>query len=88
MGIALGVPALVASFGPEIGQTEEDGSYILLVAALAFVFMGSLVMSRVPSSPEPCATRWTGEGWSADGVEVVTETMHPSLARVWARDGS
>ncbi len=49
MGIALGVLAVFAFFGPGIGQGEEDGStYILLAAALAFVFMGSLVMSRVP----------------------------------------
>ncbi len=49
MGIALGVLAVFAFAGPGIGQGEEDGStYILLAAALAFVFMGSLVMSRVP----------------------------------------
>lgn len=80
MGIALGVLALVASFGPGIGQTEEDGStYILLVTALAFVFMGSLMMSRVPSSPEPCAIRWTGEGWSADGSRWLPRPCTPSL---------
>jgi hypothetical protein len=49
MGIAVGLLAAFAFFGPGIGQATEDGStYILLSAALAFVFMGSLVISRVP----------------------------------------
>ena len=49
MGIAVGLLAAFVFFGPGIGQATEDGStYILLSAALAFVFMGSLVISRVP----------------------------------------
>ncbi|MGH3666961.1 MAG: hypothetical protein ACRDU7_01635 [Acidimicrobiia bacterium] len=49
MGIAIGLLAAFAILGPGIGQGEEDGStYILLAAALAFVFMGSSVTSRLP----------------------------------------
>lgn len=49
MGITSVVLAAFAILGPGIGEGEEDGStHILLAAALAFVFMGSLVSSRVP----------------------------------------
>ena len=83
MGIALGVLAVFAFFGPGIGQGEEDGStYILLAAALAFVFMGSLVMSRVPGHRV---------GWvlTANGMLLVVSGVAVGLAgQGWALGGS
>jgi hypothetical protein len=74
MGIATGLLLAFFLLGPGIDRVDEDGSsYIFIGAALAFVFMGSLVMTRVPGHRV---------GWvlTANGMLLIASGLAQSIA--------